>query len=65
MTPTAWLMSDLIHEYHTARVELYSGSRTVYGYDQKPRLKHYYRDRICADVISFYEFCFPEGGHNS
>ena len=63
MTPSAWLIGDLIYYYNKDRVEVFSHTRTVICYYTKaPKLKSYWRDRICSDVLSFYEYCFPEPG---
>ena len=63
MTPSARLINDLIYYYNNDRVEVLSHTRTVICYyTKKPKLKYHYRDRLCSDVLSFYEYCFPEPG---
>jgi hypothetical protein len=60
-TPSAEVMNELIAWYNYHRIEVCVGSRYVNCvYTNQPRLKHYYRERVCSEVMSFYEYCFPQ-----
>jgi hypothetical protein len=60
-TPTAQLMEQVIAYYHLDKVEYQSHSRIVNnGITGVPYLKHYYKIDICSQVISFYDYYFPD-----
>ena len=60
-SPTAKIIDELVTLYNTDLVEYQTRSRIVkHGRTGIPYMKRYYNIKLCSEVLTFYEYYFPD-----